>query len=287
MNLNAQEVFLFDLNHNPSDDNISVGNWNNPLGSGVDSDNDINGFINDQGVASTYSFSVTDAFVAANDAGATSTNSDFPDTALRDSYYVQDGTNATGAVTFSDLSTSNFYQFEIIASRDGVGDNRDSEYTATGLNSGTASLDAANNTSNTVTITDIQADASGNIVLSLQKGAGNTNGSGFAYLGAIKLTETSSPLSLNNFDFNNTLSVSPNPVKDNTNIRFELQKNTFLNVGVYDVNGRLVSTLLNEDKAAGQVELSWDRSAANISAGFYILKIKAGNQVSTSKLIVR
>ncbi len=60
----------------------------------------------------------------------------FPDTALKASICTlfQEVTNATGAVSFYWFEPNNYYQFEITASRNGISDNRESEYTATGYN---------------------------------------------------------------------------------------------------------------------------------------------------------
>lgn len=103
------------------------------------------------------------------------------------------GTTApTGTVLFSGLDPSGAttYAFEIFASRTSVSDNREALYALAGQNTGSAVLDAANNTSAIATVTGMLPDATGTITLTVSPGPSNTNGSGFFYLGAIRLTTT-------------------------------------------------------------------------------------------------
>lgn len=61
-------------------------------------------------------------------------------------------------------------------------DNREATYVATGTNSETAILDAANNKSNTACANEIQPDADGNITVTITSGSNNTNDYGFFIL---------------------------------------------------------------------------------------------------------
>ena len=53
---------------------------------------------------------------------------------------------------------------------------------------------------------------------------------------------------------------------------------------VYDVLGREVATLVNEQQRAGYYEVDWN--AANNSSGVYFYKIQAGDFVDTKKMIL-
>jgi|26BtaG_2_1085354.scaffolds.fasta_scaffold03116_2 hypothetical protein len=289
MTVQSQQVFLFDLNHNNSELNRTEGNWNNHLASAMTTD--ISNFINDQGVASTYSFGVTDDFVSANNNGTTSPDPSigFPATATIDSYYVQNGSNETGAFTFSGLNTSMYYQFEIFASRVGVTDNRQAQYTATGANTGIAYLDGGNNTANTTTIVNIQPDATGNIVLALQKGPENTNGSGFCYIGAIKMTETTE-LSTPDFSLEANVTFSPNPVTESFSVRFNMNSTAKVSIALYDIAGKMVTSIFNDKVSAGIFNHTWNRTSGEgetIAAGLYILEINAGDHKMSKKLILK
>ncbi|MBO3097777.1 T9SS type A sorting domain-containing protein [Gelidibacter pelagius] len=285
----SQQVFLFDLNHNNSELNRTEGNWNNHLASAMTTD--ITNFINDQGVASTYSFGVTDSFVAANNNGTTSPDPSigFPATATIDSYYVQDGSNETGAFTFSGMNTSMYYQFEIFASRMSVSDNRQAQYTATGANTGIAYLDGGNNTANTTTIANIQPDASGNIVLALQKGPENTNGAGFCYIGVIKMTETTE-LSTSDFSLEANVTISPNPVAESFSIRFKMNNTAKVSIAMYDVAGKMVTSIFNDEVSAGVFNHTWNRTSGEddtIAAGLYILEINAGGNKMSKRVVLK
>ena len=86
------------------------------------------------------------------------TNSAFGDT----------GSYTYGEVAFSNLNPAVAYSFTFYASRTGVSDIRDARYTATGATGGSAVLDAANNTSNVVTVADIYPTTNGVITAGIR-----------------------------------------------------------------------------------------------------------------------
>ena len=74
----------------------------------------------------------------------------------------------------------------------------------------------------------------------------------------------------------------PNPFNPSTEISFNLPKQSFVNLKVYDVLGREVAELINEEKSVGSYSVTWD---ANKSAsGTYIYTIVAGNFIQTKKM---
>jgi hypothetical protein len=101
-------------------------------------------------------------------------------------------TNPKGFVVLSGLNDSKAYDFTIFASRVGVGDNRETKYTVTGSNSAITYLNAANNTSNLTAVTGIYPTA-GSITINVEKGPNNSNGTGFAYLGAMRMDYAAVP----------------------------------------------------------------------------------------------
>jgi hypothetical protein len=76
----------------------------------------------------------------------------------------------------------------------------------------------------------------------------------------------------------------PNPFNPTTRIRFELPKSGFVNMKLYDVNGREVATLINEDLSAGIKE--YELNASNLASGVYMYKITAGDFSATKKLVL-
>ncbi len=89
--------------------------------------------------------------------------------------------------TIDGLEQNRLYDFTFFASRLLVTDNRETQYDVVGLNSGADQLDAANNTDNTAQVAGIRPNSSGEIVLTIQKGANNDNSAGFFYLGAMEI----------------------------------------------------------------------------------------------------
>lgn len=76
----------------------------------------------------------------------------------------------------------------------------------------------------------------------------------------------------------------PNPFNPETSIRFEIPKNDFVNLSVYDLNGRLVEELVNENISAGTYEVKF--TAKNLSSGIYFYRLKSGTKVVTNKMIL-
>jgi hypothetical protein len=76
----------------------------------------------------------------------------------------------------------------------------------------------------------------------------------------------------------------PNPFNSTTKITFNLPKNTHVNLSVYDISGRLVETLINENRAGGKYTLEFTPDYA--AGGTYFYKLTTDFQVATSKMIL-
>jgi hypothetical protein len=76
----------------------------------------------------------------------------------------------------------------------------------------------------------------------------------------------------------------PNPFNPETNIRYEIPKNGFVKLIVYNILGREVETLVNENQSAGAYEVSFDGS--NLSSGPYFYKLQAGDFSETKKMLL-
>ncbi|WP_269522208.1 DUF4886 domain-containing protein [Coraliomargarita parva] len=161
------------------------------------------------GTSTGISLTMTDTLSGTNQSGTSS--GPYPSGATSDSLYGQTGTfssftdNAQGVFVFSNLDPGTAYDFTFYASRTSATDNRETEYTLTGASSSSVTLDAANNVSSTVQITNLQPNASGNITLTVNKGANNTNSDGFYYIGVVVIDKQASsppllypPVSLGN-----------------------------------------------------------------------------------------
>ncbi len=82
---------------------------------------------------------------------------------------------------------------------------------------------------------------------------------------------------------------SPNPFNPTTRIRFTLPQSDHVLLAIYDVTGRKVRTLVNEEKQANHYEVEWDGRDANgrtVSSGVYFYKIRAGKFTGTKKMLM-
>lgn len=84
------------------------------------------------------------------------------------------------------------------------------------------------------------------------------------------------------------LGARPNPFRASTQIVLELPSSTTGSLRVYDVNGRLVSTLADGQFAAGSHVATWDGRATDggrVAAGVYFYTFQGESQVVTKKLL--
>ncbi|MBS1493958.1 MAG: T9SS type A sorting domain-containing protein [Bacteroidetes bacterium] len=76
----------------------------------------------------------------------------------------------------------------------------------------------------------------------------------------------------------------PNPFNPVTKIKFELPKNSFVKIIVYDISGKEIETLVNENLKAGYYET--DFNGSNRSSGIYFYKLITNDFIETKKMIL-
>ncbi|MBS1494665.1 MAG: T9SS type A sorting domain-containing protein [Bacteroidetes bacterium] len=76
----------------------------------------------------------------------------------------------------------------------------------------------------------------------------------------------------------------PNPFNPNTTINFQIPKNNFVNLKVYDINGREVSELVNENLNAGEYKINFNATA--LPSGVYYYKLTSDNFSETKKMML-
>jgi len=76
----------------------------------------------------------------------------------------------------------------------------------------------------------------------------------------------------------------PNPFNPVTNIKFEIVKDGFVTLKIYDVLGNEVSTLISEKRSQGAYEINWD--ASNYPSGVYFYKLTVGEQSIEKKMVL-
>lgn len=81
------------------------------------------------------------------------------------------------------------------------------------------------------------------------------------------------------------ISVYPNPYSDKVKIEFALAERCMVNLSVYDLSGKLVKEIENTTLDAGLKQYEFSAKAMGLTAGAYILKLKAGQLQETRKLL--
>ncbi|MFH1682012.1 MAG: FlgD immunoglobulin-like domain containing protein [Candidatus Eisenbacteria bacterium] len=85
------------------------------------------------------------------------------------------------------------------------------------------------------------------------------------------------------------LFASPNPFGPAADVRCELPASAHVALQVYDVSGRLVRTLLDEEQAAGVRVVPWDgrdSRGQRVSAGVYFVRMQAGHVERHTKVVL-
>lgn len=79
----------------------------------------------------------------------------------------------------------------------------------------------------------------------------------------------------------------PNPFTSQISFGFTLKESSHVNLEVFDLQGRKITSLLNEARSAGQHQISWDaRSSANLPKSVFMVRIIAGNHVFTRRIVL-
>ncbi len=120
--------------------------------------------------------------------------------------------------------------------------------------------------------------ASGNsMFVSLARKAGTTTNN-LGTLSAVKAINNSSPSSYN-------LSQNyPNPFNPSTEINFSIAKSGFVKLVVYNVLGKVVSTLADGEMASGSYHVNFN--ALNLSSGVYFYTITVNGFSQTRKMML-
>jgi hypothetical protein len=77
----------------------------------------------------------------------------------------------------------------------------------------------------------------------------------------------------------------PNPFGSVTDIDYSVGVGTDIKITVYDLEGNVIRTLVNEYKAPGRYTTSFSRD--DLSPGVYYYRIKSGNYSESRKMIVK
>jgi len=81
----------------------------------------------------------------------------------------------------------------------------------------------------------------------------------------------------------------PNPFNPSTTISFSLPVEGNVVLNIYDITGRLVATLVNDNMSSGYHSVNWDgidKSGSFVSAGLYIYSLQAEGVALTRKMVL-
>jgi len=80
----------------------------------------------------------------------------------------------------------------------------------------------------------------------------------------------------------------PNPFNGNTTIEFGLNQGSVINLSVYDIQGKLITELSNDNFPPGLHKVIWDGkndSNKKVSSGTYLVIMNSENQIQKRKIL--
>lgn len=82
----------------------------------------------------------------------------------------------------------------------------------------------------------------------------------------------------------------PNPFNPTTNIKFNVQTKSFINLSVYDISGRFITKLVDKNLSEGSYETDFNAGELNLPSGIYFYVMNASNEktsfTSSQKMIL-
>ena len=82
---------------------------------------------------------------------------------------------------------------------------------------------------------------------------------------------------------------APNPFNPITTISFELDRNGPASIEIFDIAGRRVKTLLNQDLGAGNHHVMWngrDDAGRTVASGVYVYRLKTANMELSRRMVL-
>jgi plastocyanin len=76
----------------------------------------------------------------------------------------------------------------------------------------------------------------------------------------------------------------PNPFNPSTKIKFDIAKDGFAKLSIYNMIGQEVATLVNGNLAAGRYEVDWN--ALQVNSGVYFYKLETDGFIDTKKMLL-
>ena len=91
------------------------------------------------------------------------------------------------------------------------------------------------------------------------------------------------PYTVNNFSLDQNY---PNPFNPSTKIRFSVKTNSLVTLKVYNILGKEVAVLLNEEKRPGEYIVDFNSDKFNLASDVYFYRLTAGSFTSVKKMVL-
>lgn len=82
--------------------------------------------------------------------------------------------------------------------------------------------------------------------------------------------------------------IFPNPFNGSTNIKYEVQRESFVTIQILDSMGKFIELLQKDKLMPGKYETSWNginNNSGNVCSGVYFCRVCTDEQISTRKII--
>ena len=100
----------------------------------------------------------------------------------------------------------------------------------------------------------------------------------------LKTASTVVGLEDHNAEIKQTLKIIPNPVKNSSRISFSLQRPDYVNILLYDNQGKRIESVHEGYMHAGENEFKWN--TYNLKDGIYFLALHTGGKTQTIKILI-
>lgn len=120
----------------------------------------------------------------------------------------------------------------------------------------------------------------------------NNKGTGFVFGSNNKIYKTSNfggivgiePISQNVPDQSELFQNYPNPFNSSTIIKFSIDKTQFVNLKIFNIQGKLIQNFVNESLKSGVYEINFN--SQNLPSGIYFYQMKTDNSIFSKKMIL-
>ena len=141
-----------------------------------------------------------------------------------------------------------------------------------------------NGTGNSIdNVTAVGADHNGN-VYTTGTSLGDTTGYDIALIKYVSATIGIQNLSSEVPDGYSLSQNYPKPFNPATKLKFGISKSGFVSLKIYNLQGKEVAVLVNENLTPGSYEFDWD--ASGFTSGVFFYKIQSGDYYETKKMLL-